>query len=456
MRMAEPKRGQFSSKIGFVLAAAGSAVGLGNLWRFPYLAAQYGGGIFLLVYVLLVVTFGFTLMVTEIAIGRKTGQSAILAFSTLDRRFGFLGYFTALCAVLTLPYYSVIGGWVVKYFVGYWTGSGGSMTQDAYFTSFQSSTWEPILWIVVFVAATILIVLLGVQKGVETVSKFLIPGLVLLLIGLSIYVMTMPGALEGVAYYLKPDFTRFSIKTVLAALGQMFYSMSLTIGVMITYGSYMNRNNNIETSVRQIEWFDTGVAVLSGLLMVPAMFVFSGGGEAAMQSGTGLLFTTMPKVFAQSGGVGVVVGAVFFLLVVFAALTSSISILEAVVSILQDKLRWSRWVCCLVAAGIALALGIPGSLGFGVWRGAAAWLGMTILDFADFITNSVLMPLVAFITCVFVGYVLSPETIVQEVRVSSRFRSAGLFRVIIRYVAPVFLLAILIGSILEAAGVWSL
>ena len=220
--MSEQERGQFSSKIGFVLAAAGSAVGLGNLWRFPYLVAQHGGGIFLLVYFLLAITFGFTLMIAEIAIGRKTRLSVIGAYRTLNHKFSFLGYLTALAAILTLPYYSVIGGWVMKYFFGYLTGSGNQMVSDAYFSNFQSQALEPVIWLVLFTVITTLIVMLGVQKGIEMVSKFLIPGLVILLIGLAIYVMTMPGAIDGVIYYFKPDFSKFSVKTVLAALGQLF------------------------------------------------------------------------------------------------------------------------------------------------------------------------------------------------------------------------------------------
>ncbi len=454
--MSEQERGQFSSKIGFVLAAAGSAVGLGNLWRFPYLVAQHGGGIFLLVYFLLAITFGFTLMIAEIAIGRKTRLSVIGAYRTLNHKFSFLGYLTALAAILTLPYYSVIGGWVMKYFFGYLTGSGNQMVSDAYFSNFQSQALEPVIWLVLFTVITTLIVMLGVQKGIEMVSKFLIPGLVILLIGLAIYVMTMPGAIDGVIYYFKPDFSKFSVKTVLAALGQLFYSMSLTTGIMITYGSYMSKKNNMEQSVRQIELFDTGVAILSGLMIVPAVFAFSGGDENAMQSGSGLMFITMPKVFAQSGVFGMVVGGIFFLLVFFAALTSAISMMETIVSIVKDKFHWNRPLCCLVVGLGAIAIGVPCSLGFGIWGEFVSWVGMTILDFTDFVTNSIIMPIVALVTCIFVGYVLKPKTIIDEVRISSRFRSAGLFQVIIKYVAPVFFVAIMVGSILDAVGILKL
>ncbi len=453
--MEQQERGQFSSKLGFVLAAAGSAVGLGNLWRFPYLAAQHGGGIFLLVYFLLTITFGFSLMVAEIAIGRKTKLSVIGAYRTLNRKFSFLGYLTALCAVLTLPYYCVIGGWVIKYFAGYVTGAGEYMVSDTYFESFRARPVEPILWLLVFVVVTSAIVMMGVQKGIEGASKFLIPSLVVLLIGMAVYVLTMPGALEGAVYYFKPDFTKFSVKTVLAALGQLFYSMSLTTGIMVTYGSYMNPNNNLERSVRQIEFFDTGVAVLSGLMVVPAVYAFSGGDPDAMQSGSGLMFETMPKVFEQTG-FGMVLGGIFFLLVFFAALTSAISIMETIVATVCDMFGLHRvWSCVVVGCG-AIVIGIPCSLGFGIWEGFASAVGMTILDFMDFITNSMLMPVVALIMSIFIGYVIKPKIIIDEVRISSTFKIDWLFRAVMKYIAPVFLTAILVASILDAAGVFTL
>ena len=446
------ERGQFSSKLGFVMAAAGSAVGLGNLWRFPYLTAQYGGGIFLLVYLLLAVTFGFSLMIAEIAIGRKTGLSAVKAYGALDRRFGFLGYLTALSAVLTLPYYSVIGGWVIKYFVSYFTGGGGAMVADGYFEGFRAQGWQPVLWMGLFVLLTMAVVMLGVKRGIEQVSKFMMPALILLLVGLSIYIMTLPGALEGVAFYFKPDFSRFSVKTVLAALGQLFYSMSLMMGIMVTYGSYMDRKTNLETSVRQIEIFDTGVAFLSGLMIVPAVFVFSGGEEGMLASGSGLMFNTLPKVFASTGA-GWVLGGIFFLLVFFAALTSAISIMETIVSMVQDQFGWKRPTACLTVTGAALCMAVPLSLGFGVWSGLRPF-GLYLQDFVDSINNSILMPVVALLTCLFIGYVIKPKTILDEVRQSSAFRSAGLFTVITKFVAPVLVTAILITSVLDAVGIF--
>lgn len=359
------QRSNFSSKIGFVLAAAGSAVGLGNIWRFPYLAAKYGGGTFLLVYLILAVTFGFTLMTAEIAIGRKTGLSAIEAFKKLDKRFGFLGILASAVPILIFPYYSVIGGWVIKYFFTFITGGVEAAAGDTYFTDFIASPMEPIGWFALFIILTAVIVLLGVQKGIENVSKFMMPVLVLLTVIIAGYGLTVDGAMEGVVYYLKPNMEDFSAKTILAAMGQMFYSMSLAMGIMVTYGSYMKKDNNLEASVRQIEIFDTAIAFLAGLMVIPAVFAFSG--KENLSAGPGLMFMTLPKVF-NSMPMGGIIGTIFFVLVFFAALTSSISLMETIVSIIRDKTGWNRRPTCILVTVGALIMGIPSSLGFGIDR----------------------------------------------------------------------------------------
>ncbi len=447
----DAKRSSFSGKIGFVFAAAGSAVGLGNLWRFPYLAAKYGGGIFLLVYIFLAVTFGFTLMIAEVAIGRKTRQSAAGAYASLHKKWGFLGKLTSIIPMIILPYYCVIGGWVVKYFATFVSGQAGAAAGDGFFTSFISKPVEPLLWLAVFIAVTTVVVLLGVEKGIEKVSKILMPVLVLLSIGIAIYTVTLPGAREGVKYYFTPDFRKFSPMTVLAALGQLFYSMSLAMGIMITYGSYMRRDTNLEKSVRQIEWFDTGIAVVSGLMIVPAVFVFTGGDESTLQAGAGLMFQMLPKIF-DSIPFGNIVGVVFFLLVLFAALTSAISLMETVVSILQDRFGWSRRRICLLVLAGCLLLALPSSFGYGIWDSVKI-LGMSLLDFFDFISNSVIMPIVALLTCIFVGFVIRPSSIADEVKRSGRFRQEKSFTLIMKYIAPICILAILISSILNSLGV---
>lgn len=446
------KRSMFSGKLGFVLAAAGSAVGLGNIWRFPYLAARYGGGIFLLVYLILVVSLGFSLMIAEVAIGRKTKLSAIGAFRKLSEKWKFLGYLASVVPIIIFPYYCVIGGWVVKYLLVYATGGGMEAAGDTYFNDYIAKPAEPILWLAVYIGLTAVIVFFGVQKGIEKASRIMMPALVVLTLGVAAYSVTRPGALEGVAYYLIPDFSRFSVNTVLGAMGQMFYSMSLAMGIMVTYGSYMKREDDLEKSVSQIEIFDTGIAFLAGLMVIPAVFAFSGGDETALDQGAGLMFVTLPKVFADAGTLGLVFGGVFFLLVLFAALTSSVSLMETVVSIFQDTFHWSRkFTCTLVMLG-CLVLALPSSLGYGVLDWIAP-LGFSLLDFFDFISNSVLMPIVALFTCLFVGWVVKPKLVIDEVKLSSSFSREKLFVVVVRYIAPVCILLILISSVLDKLGV---
>ena len=445
------KRSMFSGKLGFVLAAAGSAVGLGNIWRFPYLAAKYGGGIFLLVYLVLVVSLGFSLMIAEVAIGRKTNLSAIGAFRKLSEKWKFLGYLASVVPIIIFPYYCVIGGWVVKYLLVYATGGGMEAAGDTYFNDYIAQPAEPILWLAVYIGLTAVIVFFGVQKGIEKASRIMMPALVVLTIGVAIYSVTRPGALEGVAYYLIPDFSRFSVNTVLGAMGQMFYSMSLAMGIMVTYGSYMKPEDDLERSVTQIEIFDTGIAFLAGLMVIPAVFAFSGGDEAALNQGAGLMSVTLPKVFADAGTLGLVFGGVFFLLVLFAALTSSVSLMETVVSIFQDTFHWSRKFTCTLVMVACLVLALPSSLGYGILDWIAP-LGFSLLDFFDFISNSVLMPIVALFTCLFVGWVVKPKLVVDEVKRSSRFPREKLFVVVIRYVAPICILLVLISSVLDKLG----
>lgn len=449
------KRSSFSGKLGFVLAAAGSAVGLGNIWRFPYLAAKYGGGTFLFIYLILAVTFGFTLMTAEIAIGRKTGLSAISAFTTLDKRFKFLGILASAVPIIIFPYYSVIGGWVVKYFFVFVTGSGHAAAGDSYFTDFISGTFEPIGWFFLFIAVTAVIVGFGVEQGIEKVSKFMMPILVLLTLFVALYGLTIDGAMDGLSYYLKPHMADVSAKTILAAMGQLFYSMSLAMGIMITYGSYMKKEDHLESSVRQIEIFDTGVAFLAGLMIIPAVFAFSGGDSSALQAGPGLMFITLPKVFGNMK-FGNVVGTVFFLLVFFAALTSAISLMETIVSILRDKLGWTRKGTCVFVTILALVMGVPSSLGFGPLS-FISWMGMSVLDIMDFVSNSVLMPIVAFFTCIFIGFVIKPSTIADEVKVTDgTFKGEKLFAVMIKWIAPIFLVLILLSSVASALGIFTL
>ena len=413
------------------------------------------GGSFLLSYVILAVTFGFALMITEIALGRKTGKSALYAFSTLHEKCGFIGILASIVPIIILPYYCVIGGWVIKFAWAFLTGSGNAAAADDYFSNFIAKTGEPVMWLVIFILATSVVILLGVNKGIENISKVLMPLLVVLSVIIAVFVVTRPGAGAGIVYYLKPDLSKISANAFLAALGQLFYSMSLAMGIMITYGSYMKKNEDIESSVRNIEIFDTGIAFLAGLMIVPAVFVFSGGDQVSLKAGPTLMFITLPKVFDSMAG-GHLIGTVFFVLVLFAALTSSISLMETVVSIFVDKTKKSRKFITVCVTVYTVLMAIPSSLGFGIWSGFSIH-GMSILDFFDFISNSVLMPIVAFLTCVFVGFIVKPETITDEVESSTqKFKSKKLYIVLIKYVAPILVLLILFSSVFNALGIITL
>lgn len=435
----------FSNKLGFILAAAGSAVGLGNIWRFPYLAAQYGGGIFLLVYLILAVTFGFSLMITEVAIGRKTGMSAIKAFGVLNKKSSFIGVLAAIVPIIIFPYYCVIGGWVIKYGTVFITGQGAAAASDGYFGEFIGTTISPLLFTAIFIFLTSVIVLLGVQKGIEKISKVLMPILLLLTVIIAVYSLTLDGAIDGLIYYVKPNFSAFSLKTVVAAMGQLFYSMSLAMGIMITYGSYMQRKDNLESSVRSIEVFDTVIAFLAGLMIIPAVFAFSGGDESKLDQGPGLMFVTLPKVFNSMAG-GDIIGIIFFVLVFFAALTSSISLMETIVSIIMDKFKIKRSVVCLIVMLLSMLIAIPSSLGNGIWSNILI-LGRDFLSFFDFLSNNIMMPIVALLTCVFVGFIIKTKTIEDEVELSGKFKSKKMYRIMIRYICPIFLLIIFISSV---------
>lgn len=449
--MEKKQRGSFTGGIGFVLAAAGSAVGLGNLWRFPYLAAQHGGGIFILVYIILALTFGFTLMTTEIAIGRKTKLSPTRAYAKVNKKFGFIGPIAFIIPVIILPYYCVIGGWVTKYITVFVSGQDQAAADSSFFGNFIGQEYSPLLFFLIFLGLTALIVILGVEKGIEKVSRFLMPLLVIIAVVICIYVIFIPGSGAGLKYYLLPDFSKFSFKTVCAAMGQMFYSMSLAMGIMITYGSYTKDYVSLVKSVNQIETFDTVIALLAGLMVVPAVYVFSG--EAGMsEGGAGLMFITLPKVFSQMAG-GRFIGALFFVLVFFAALTSSVSVMEAIVSMIMDRFNVSRIKCCIGIIIFSILLGIPCSLGNGIWSGIKI-LGMDFLTFFDFISNSIFLPVVAFLTSVMIGWFVGADYVIDEAtKNGEKFKREKIFRVMIKYIASVLLLIILVFYTLAQFGV---
>ena len=453
MSHSEHKRGSFSGKIGFILSAAGASVGLGNIWRFPYLAAKYGGGIFLLVYIVLAMTFGYTMIVAETSIGRMTGKSPVGAYKSFGNkpalRFG--GWINAVIPILIVPYYSVIGGWVIKYLAEYLLGQAHLMAADGYFGAFISGGFSSELCFLIFAALTLIIIFAGVENGIERVSKVMMPILVLLSLVIAAYSVTRPGALEGVRYFLVPSPKNFSWMTVVAAMGQMFYSLSIAMGILITFGSYMKKDVSIEDSTRNVEVFDTAIAIMAGLMIIPAVFSFSGGDPSALKAGPSLMFITIPKVF-DSMGMGTVIGVAFFLLVLFAALTSSIALTESAVSTLQDELGWSRNKSTAVMGVSMVLLGSLSSLGYGPLSSVTI-LGMQFLDFFDFLTNSVMMPIAAIASCILVSRVIGVERIEQEVTLNGgAFRRKRIFNAMIRYLCPIFAAIILISSIANAFG----
>lgn len=457
--MENTKKDNFGSRMGFILAAAGSAVGLGNIWRFPYLAAKYGGGIFLIVYIGLAVTFGFALMITEIALGRRTGKSVIGAYKTVNRKFSFLGPIAAIVPFIITPYYCVIGGWVLKYLVTFITANGQDAAGEGeFFTGFIGQAGQPMLFFIIFAILTAAVVILGVQKGIEKISKLLMPLLVLIIVGIAIYTLTLPGALDGVKYYLLPSIDGFTatdwLKTLAAAMGQLFYSMSLAMGIMVTYGSYMRKEDSIEKSVRSIEIFDTAIAVLAGLIVVPSVFAFSGGNTSQLNAGPSLMFITLPNVFDSMKG-GQIIGSLFFMLVALAALTSSISLLETMVSIISEVIekkkspdkknaRGTRTISTIIALAFVFVFGALSVFGYSIWDKVTIF-GYQILDFFDFISNNMMMPIVAFITCILIGYIAKTKYIEDEVLIGEEnFKAKKLYRVMIKFICPVCMIIILI------------
>lgn len=446
-------RSSFSGKIGFVLAAAGASVGLGNIWRFPYLAAKYGGGIFLVVYILLALTFGYTMIVAETSLGRLTKKSPVGAYSSFGSSRVLLagGWINAIIPILIVPYYSVIGGWVVNYLVDYLSGKTQEVAADGYFSAFISDGLSAELCFVVFSLIVLVIIYAGVQNGIERVSRFMMPILVVLSVVIAIYSITRPGALDGVKYFLVPNPANFSWMTVVTAMGQMFYSLSIAMGILITFGSYMKKDTSIEESAEQVEIFDTAIAIMAGLMIIPAVFAFSGGDAEALQAGPALMFITIPKVFA-SMGLGTVTGCMFFLLVLFAALTSSIALTESAVSTFEDEFKWSRRKATTVIGVITIVLGSLSALGYGPLADVTV-IGMQFLDFFDFLTNTVMMPIAAIATCLLISKVVGVQRIEEEVMQNGgKFRRKKIFCFMIRYLCPVFAGIILLSSIANAFG----
>ena len=455
------KRANFTGTIGFVMAAAGSAVGLGNIWRFPYLAAKDHGGVFILCYLILAVTFGFTLLTTEIAIGRKTGQSPLTAYASIQPKWKGLGVLACLVPIIILPYYCVIGGWVVKYFATFVSGAGSAAAGDDYFAGFIQGQYQPIIWMLIFFIMTAFVVFNGVNKGIEKYSNILMPILLLLIIGIGLYSLTIKHTdasgvtrtgLQGLKVYLIPNFKGMTGKEffviLMDAMGQLFFSISVAMGIMVAYGSYVKKDVNLMKSINQIEIFDTLVAMLAGLMIVPAVFVFMG--TEGMSAGPGLMFNSLPKVFQAMGKAGTVVGVLFFLMVIFAAVTSSVSVMEAIVSSLMDAFHWTRHKSAAIVATYGIIGGVIVCLGYNkLYFEVPLPNGSTgqILDILDYISNYCFMPTVALLTCILIGWVVKPKTVIDEVTLNGeRFGRKYLYIAMIKVIAPILLFALLLQS----------
>lgn len=465
--METKKKSSFTGSLGFVLAAAGSAVGVGNIWRFPYLSAKDGGGLFIIIYVALVFTFGFTLLVTDVAIGRRTKTNALHAFAAMNKKWKFLGYLTFVVPIIIMMYYSVIGGWITKYLAVYLTGHGTDAAQEGYFTSFITSEVSPIVFMLLFLAVTAFIVYSGVEKGIERFAKVVMPGLLIMIVIIAIYSLTLQykdgngdirTGLQGLSVYLIPNLDGITVKRfleiLLDAMSQLFFSLSVSMGIMITYGSYVKKEVNLSQSLAQIEFFDTFVAFLAGLMIIPAVYVFFG--TEGMASGPSLMFVSLPKVFEAMGWVGNVIGIVFFIMVLFAAFTSCISIMETLVANFMDIFHGSRKKTSLIIGVVSAVAAAIICMGYNVFyfelslpNGQTAQL----LDLMDYVSNSFLMPFISLLTCIFVGWIIKPKWICEEMESSGHpFRRKRLYIFMIRYVVPIMMAVLFF----QSAGIFTM
>jgi neurotransmitter:Na+ symporter, NSS family len=453
--------GGFSGQIGFVLAAAGSAVGVGNLWRFPYLAAKDGGGLFLIIYLILVLTFGFTLLTSDIAIGRRTKKSSIYAYEAMRPKWKFLGVITFFVPVLIMTYYAVIGGWITKFIVTYITGEKQAAAGDGYFTGFITSPVPSVVYALIFMLITAFVVYNGVEGGIEKCSKFIMPLLLVMIVGISIYSLTLSHTddsgvtrtgLDGLMVYLKPNLEGITLQRflqiLLDAMSQLFFSLSVSMGIMITYGSYVKPDVNLNKAVNQIEIFDTLVAFLAGLMIIPSIYVFSG--TEGMGAGPSLMFVSLPKVFAAMGTAGPVIGFVFFVMAAFAALTSCVSVLETVTANCMELFHTSRKKTTLVLTVIYCIASVVIALGYSVFYMEVTLPNGTVgqlLDIMDYISNSFMMPFISLLSCILIGWIVGPKWVVEEMEsTGDKFGRKKIYMVMVRYIAPIMMLILFLQS----------
>ncbi len=434
-------RGNWSGTYGFIIAAIGSAVGLGNIWRFPYLAGMNGGGAFVLLYLVMAVFVGVSLLVAEQALGRYTGTNAYGAFRSIHPKFAFVGTIAILANFLILSFYSMIGGWVIYHLFASIVAPH-TLTAEG-FQTFSTSTAVPLLFQFAFMVLTGFFVWRGISKGIEWGNRIMMPLLFLMLGLIVIRSLTLPGAMEGVRFFFKTDFSKINASTVISALGQVLFSMSVGFGIMLTYASYLGKDTPLSRSSWLVAMSNSLVAVLAGLAILPAVFSF----KMEPEQGPGLLFVVIPEIFRQMSG-GYFFGILFFLLVFFAALTSSISILEVPVSYLVDEHRLSRRKAVIVASSITSVLGIFCTLSMGSTLGWFKIYGMGIFDLLDFISNNLLLPVGGLMLCILVGYVWKPEKVLAEITLDGKhpFLGKKYWLYLIRYVVPLAIVAILISG----------
>jgi len=439
-------REQWGSRLGFVLAAAGSAVGLGNIWKFPYMTGQNGGGAFLIIYLALVFTIGLSVMLAEFAVGRAAQRNPIGAFAVLKGKlWPIVGFLAVLAAFLILSFYSVVAGWTIAYIVKMASGAlvGGADELGAAFGSFIADPVQPIIYHALFMGLTIAVVLGGVHDGIERACKVLMPLLFILLLVLIGRAVTLPGAEKGLEFFLMPDFSKVTADTFNGALSQAFFSLSIGMGAMITYGSYLNKKENLGKSAMWVTSLDSGVAVLAGLLILPAVFAF--GFDPA--AGPGLTFITLPAVFAQMPG-GMFFGVLFFFLLTIAALTSAVSLLQPIVSYFSDEKGWNPKFAAIVAGVVIFALGIPSSLSLGVWSDFHIIGEKGFLDSMDYVASNILLPVGGILITIFVGWVMA-DKMKEEVTNNGEkpFPFFGAWLFICRFVAPVAVAWILVSGL---------
>ena len=438
------KREHWGSRLGFIMATAGSAVGLGNIWKFPYMAGDNGGAAFIIIYLALVFTIGLSVLLAEIMIGRASQSDAINAFKKLGPgAFSIVGYMGIAAAFMILSFYCVVAGWTIDYVFkfasGAFTGMDAAALGEA-FGGFISDPVKPIIYQAIFVALTVMVVLGGVANGIERAGKILMPILFLILIALVIRSITLPGAEKGLAFFLAPDFSKISGATIMAALGQAFFSLSLGMGAILTYGSYLDGEANLGKSAWQVTFLDTSVAILAGLAILPAVFAFGMDPGA----GPGLTFVTLPAVFMSMPG-GIFFGTLFFLLLTIAALTSSISLLEPLVAFFSSK-GYTRTQITITSGFLSFLLGIPCSLAMGIW-GDFTIFGKNFFDLMDFLTSNLILPIGGFLIAIFVGWVITPRALKEVCGDNAPGFLANVWIFILRFIAPVAILLILLSGL---------